>query len=340
MSGVEKADLAVLCVRGPLARRRELDEIVLAGSFDDDPEFRGVVADDFGDRVRPRVDEAGPRARVWPGVERRQPGDADGRNLLIGQLRAREQIGKGDPVRGAIAPRAAVGPHVDGSLAVRIRREGELVQQRRRQNAVQAHRPQPVRTRPEPLHAVERDERIVERPGNMAAPHREALIGRRDVVELERVLAKVREPRLRPNPIVRALSETGCWQGEHVQERLAIGADPVGWNDVVGKRPAGQRVVDGPRASEERVARIQQLAEIPSAHRRGRDGRGGRQRVAPPDPFFAPEEEQLVAAGIEAPRQQNGTAKMEPELVKAEGIGPVRKARIAAFVPDPAIRVE
>ena len=158
MSGVEEAHFAVLVVRRALARGRELDAVVLSGALDDEAELGRVIPDHLGEVVGPGVDEPGPRARIGIRVERRQPGDPDRRNLAVGELGARKQVRIVESVGGAIAACAAIGIEIDRAGAVRVEREGELVEQRRRQDAVPARGADLVRARPRPLDAVERDE--------------------------------------------------------------------------------------------------------------------------------------------------------------------------------------
>src|SRR5204863_6628079 len=76
------------------------------------------------------------------------------------------------------------------------------------------------------------------------------------------------------------------------------------------------------------------------SHRRGRHGGGRRGRVAPMDPFLAPEEEQLVAVRVVPAGQQHWAAQMETELVKREGVRPIREPRVATSVARPAVGVE
>ena len=114
MAGIEKTDLTVLVVRRALTGRGDLDRVILSRTFDHEPEFRGVVADDFRQVVGPGVDKARPGAGIRTRVERRQSGDPDRGNLLVGQLRAGKQVRERQPVRGAIAACAAGRIEVDG----------------------------------------------------------------------------------------------------------------------------------------------------------------------------------------------------------------------------------
>ena len=129
MPRVEKTDLAVLVVRGALARRRELDRVVLPRMFDHDAEFRGVVADHLRHVVGPGIHKTGPRTRVRTAVERGQSSDSDRGDLAVGQLRAREQEREVESVGAAIAECAARRIEVNGPGAVGVERKCELVQQ-------------------------------------------------------------------------------------------------------------------------------------------------------------------------------------------------------------------
>src|SRR5207244_670750 len=157
---------------------------------------------------------------------------------------------------------------------------------------------------------------------------RDAMFSRRQVIELDRVFAEIRMPRLRSNPVARPLLESRRQKRVGVQERSTVGADAIERDHVVGEWAAGQRIRDGAGAAKERIRRVQQFAEIAAAHRRGWDRRGGSSGITTPDPLLAPEEEQLVAIGIESSRQQDRAAEMESKLVKAERIGSVRNSRI------------
>jgi len=146
--------------------------------------------------------------------------------------------------------------------------------------------------------------------------------------------------RLSPDPVRRSLLEAGRRQRIDVHERLSVRADPTGRDDVVRERLAGERIDDRACAAEERVRRVQQLAEVAAPHRRGRHGERRRRRVAAPDPFFTPEEKELAAVGVEAAGQQHRSAEVKSPLIEAVRIGAVRQSRIAAAIPLPLVRVE
>src|SRR5581483_8773096 len=94
--------------------------------------FYRMVSNDLGRRVRPAVDESGPRTGIRSGIKRRQSLDANARNFLRREFRAGEQERIIQPVLRTQA-RRAIAAELDVALAVRIGRERELVEERRRE---------------------------------------------------------------------------------------------------------------------------------------------------------------------------------------------------------------
>ena len=83
------------------------------------------------------------------------------------------------------------------------------------------------------------------------------MLSRRQVIELDRVFAEIRMPRLRANPVARPLLEPRRRQWECVQERSTVGADAIERDHVVEEWAAGQRIRDGAGAAKERIGRVQ-----------------------------------------------------------------------------------
>ena len=78
-----------------------------------------------------------------------------------------------------------------------------------------------------------------------------------------------------PNPVIRALLESGSRQGIGVEERQTVGAEAIGRDDVAGEaaalirggaRQPGERVADAAHRAEVGIRRVQQLAEVAVAH--------------------------------------------------------------------------
>src|SRR5262249_3117043 len=107
------------------------------------------------------------------------------------------------------------------------------------------------------------------------------------------------------------------------QECDTIRTQLVGWDDIVAKGRALDRVVDHPDTPIKSICRIQQFTEISAAHcQGGNDDHGGRCSPAP-YPFLSPNEEQFVLLPVEVGRrEQNRSAKGVPELVISECLRP------------------
>src|SRR2546425_10304269 len=147
-------------------------------------------------------------------------------------------------------------------------------------------------------------------------------------------------PRLRADPVRGALLEARRRQRIDVQQGQTVRTDAIGGDDVVRERPAGERVVNRAYPAEKWIRRIQQLAEVAAPHSRRRHGRRRGQRVAAPDPFLAPEEEQLAAVGVESAGHQHRAAQVEAPLIETERVRAVRQLWNAASIALPTVRVE
>ena len=117
-------------MRGRRARRGELDVVVLPRALDEHSPLQRVVPDDLRRIVRPRVDEAGPRARIRPLLHGAEAVDAEGGQFLVKPLRAREQIRIVDAVRPALALGSAARVVENRTQAVGVRGDRQLIQQR------------------------------------------------------------------------------------------------------------------------------------------------------------------------------------------------------------------
>ena len=129
---VQEAEGSVLIDGGRGAGGGELDVIVLAGALDEDAEFDGVVADDLGRVVRPRIDEARPGPGIGAVVDRGQAVDGDRRQLVAVPLGAGKNERVIEAGGAAAASRAAGRIGIDRAQPVGVRREGELVDEGRR----------------------------------------------------------------------------------------------------------------------------------------------------------------------------------------------------------------
>src|SRR5262245_30835445 len=120
------------------------------------------------------------------------------------------------------------------------------------------------------------------------------------VINLERILAGVRESRLGPDPVRRTLPEAGRGQRVSIEQRPAIRADAAQRNDVVRERLAGREIARR-RAivgvshygapAQELIGRIEQLTQVAVTHRYGGYCPGGRVLLPPVYPFLGKEEE-------------------------------------------------
>src|SRR5579884_1443071 len=131
VAGVQKAERPVFVSRGRRAGCGELDMIVLAGAFNEDPKLDRVVVDDLRHVVSPGVDEAGPGPGIRPVIDRRESVDSDGRQFFGVPFCAWENERVIDAVSAPHAPRAAGRVVVDGPEAVRARGKRELIDQSR-----------------------------------------------------------------------------------------------------------------------------------------------------------------------------------------------------------------
>src|SRR5262249_40633112 len=187
----------------------------------------GAVADDLGHIVRPGVNETRPSSRIRAVADGGQTVDGDIRQLLsipFGSWKNERVVQAG---RASAATRSTTGVRVDRAQPIGVGREGELIDEGRRQSADHAQRSRAVWPRPEgrPQCAFER---AVEPPGNQSAAQADTMLIAEKVVELHRVLPQVRVAREGPDPVRGTLLEAGRRRWIRIEQSLTVAADPAG----------------------------------------------------------------------------------------------------------------
>src|SRR5262245_4737804 len=147
------------------------------------------------------------------------------------------------------------------------------------------------------------------------------------VINLERILAGVRESRLGPDPVSRTLPEAGRGQRVSIEQRPAILANAAQRNDVVREWLAGRgiawrrtvvRVSHHRAPAQELIGRVEQLTQVAIAHRHSGYRPGGSVLLPPVNPLLGEEEEELAPIRVEFAGDEDGATHVEAELVEAE----------------------
>src|SRR5262245_53075760 len=81
-------------------------------------------------------------------------------------------------------------------------------------------------------------------PGDVSAAEGEVMFLGQKVIYLERILTGIRESWLCPDPVSRTLPESGRGQRVGVEQRLAVGTEPILWNEVQSLRVVSGRAQD------------------------------------------------------------------------------------------------
>ena len=221
---------------------------------------------------------------------------------VVGKAGKEERIGHS--VRTALATRAARRVVRDHAIAVRGAGCGQLVDEGGRERACETD---DGRTVGPGIELIEpgRASNIVEGVRNVGAAKGEGVLVRYPVVNPARVLSLILPGRERCDMVQRPLEKTWRRRRIYAEQGPALRAEPIPGNDVAWKRLPRRRIGDDPDAAEERICRVQQLAEIPSPHRHGRNGKRLGRFLTPAELLFTPEEEQLVTAAVELARNED-----------------------------------
>src|SRR5262249_38146885 len=134
-------------------------------------------------------------------------------------------------------------------------------------------------------------ERAIERPGNVSPAEAQTLLFGDHVINLDRVLPRVRKMRIRHDVVRGSLLETRRGQRIRRQQRLTVPANAIRADDVSLEEPAGSWVVYDDSLFEKKIPRVEQFAQIAVSHREAWDRAGRSLAIATLDPLFCPEEE-------------------------------------------------
>src|SRR6478752_2644082 len=162
----------------------------------------------------------------------------------------------------------------------------------------------------------------------------------KEVINLECVFAEIRMSGFRADPIGRALLKSIYWLRIQVEKGQAIRAQPSCRDHVPGEGRADGCVVYDANPAEIGVGRFKQFAEVAFAHREAGNNTGIRRFIAPFDPFFGVEEEQLIAVRIEMFRDEHRTADVEAVLIETIGRSTRRDFGYGAVIAGPSVGVE
>src|SRR5215510_5802226 len=189
-------------------------------------------------------------------------------------------------------------------------------------------------------------------PGDVSGTEGEVMFLGQKVIYLERILTGIRESWLGPDPVSRTLPESGRGQRVGVEQRPAVGTEPILRNDVqslrvvsgrarrVAELLARVRIIDDDTPAEKSVCRIEQFAQVAIAHRQRGYRPSGSILLPPINPLFGHKEEELATIRVELAGDEDRAAHIEAELVEAECGWGRRDSRIIALVARPGVGVE